>query len=438
MPKTSLTLKKIILLLGDVVLLYISLFLTLFLGFWGEFTSEIFNLHLIPFSIIYLFWLIIFYISGFYDLHLIKSKLSFYARFVGAISANLIIGILFFYTVPFFGITPKTNLILNVSIYGILFLVWRRTFYSLFSVHFLNRTAVIGKGAEVENLKTQIRERPYLGYKIVPMDLENDLFTQIQEKNINTVIFDENLESHPQILKALYFCLPAKVDFLNFSQAYELITEKIPVSTISETWFLENLKEGERLFYDKIKRFIDIILASIILIFTLPLWLLIAVAIKLEDGGPVFYSQKRIGKDRKPFTLYKFRSMKVDAEKNGAVWAEKEDKRITRIGKLLRRLHLDEIPQMINVIKGNISLVGPRPERPEFVEQLEKEIPHYHLRHIIKPGFTGWAQIKFRYGRSVMDSKEKFEYDLYYLKNRNFLLDLGILLRTFQLFFKKE
>lgn len=130
--------------------------------------------------------------------------------------------------------------------------------------------------------------------------------------------------------------------------------------------------------------------------------------------------------------------MRPEAEKTtGPLWAKEKDERATKIGEFLRKTHLDELPQMINVIKGNISLAGPRPERPEFVRQLEKEIPHYHLRHIIKPGFTGWAQIKFRYGRSVMDSQEKFQYDLYYLKNRSLFLDLGILLKTFQLFFKK-
>ena len=130
--------------------------------------------------------------------------------------------------------------------------------------------------------------------------------------------------------------------------------------------------------------------------------------------------------------------MKVGAEKGKAIWAKKEDKRATKVGRFLRKIHFDEIPQMINVIKGDISLVGPRAERSEFVEKLEKEIPHYHLRHLIKPGFTGWAQIKFRYGRSVMDSREKFQYDLYYLKNRNILLDLGILLKTFRLLFRHE
>jgi lipopolysaccharide/colanic/teichoic acid biosynthesis glycosyltransferase len=130
--------------------------------------------------------------------------------------------------------------------------------------------------------------------------------------------------------------------------------------------------------------------------------------------------------------------MVKEAEKEGPKWAEIEDQRVTKVGKFLRRFHLDEIPQMINVIRGDISLVGPRPERPEFVEKLEKEIPYYNLRHIIKPGFTGWAQIKFRYARSVMDSLEKFQYDLFYIKNRSLLLDLKILLKTAQLIFKKE
>ena len=129
--------------------------------------------------------------------------------------------------------------------------------------------------------------------------------------------------------------------------------------------------------------------------------------------------------------------MKVGAEEGKAIWAAREDPRVTKVGGFLRRTHLDELSQMLNVFKGDISLVGPRPERPEFVKKLEKEIPHYHLRHIIRPGFTGWAQIKFRYARSLMDSHEKFQYDLYYIKNRFFFLDLGVLLKTFQLLFKR-
>ena len=430
--------RKILLFLGDAVLLYFSLLLTLFLRFLNDFNGSIFLLHLLPFSLLYLFWLIIFYIFGLYDLHLIKSKSALYSRFLVAILTGLVFGTMFFYAAPNLGITPKTNLVLNVLIFTVLFVTWRNLFYLLFSNYFLNRVTIVGQGEDVEKLKKEILEKPYLGFRLIRTDLEEDLLFQIEKEKIETVIFTEEFESNPTVLKALYFCLPAKINFLDFAEAYEIISEKIPVSMISQAWFLENLKEGEKGSYDKTKRFFDLAAAFFLLVITLPFWPFIAILIKLEDGGPVFYKQIRVGKDRKNFQLIKFRSMVVGAEKEGPKWAEKKDERITVVGKLLRNTHLDEIPQMINVLRGEISLVGPRPERPEFVEKLEKEIPHYNVRHLIKPGFTGWGQIKFRYGRSVVDSKEKFEYDLYYIKNRSLFLDLRILLKTFQLFFKRD
>jgi len=432
--------RQILLGVGDIFLLYLSLLIALSLGFWGNFSWGVFLEHLPPFSILYLFWLIIFYIFGFYDLNLLRTPFLFYVRAASGLLLSLGIGIIFFYLIPFFGITPKTNLLLNVLIFGFLFFGWRKLFYSLFSSYFLNRVAIVGSNPQSEELAKEIISQPYLGYKLVAfLSPEENLLSKIQEYNIETLIIAANLESNPRITKNLYRCLPSRVNFMDLARAYEIISEKIPVSFVSQTWFLENLKEREKGFYEKIKRIIDVILASIILLLTSPLWSFITLAIKLNDRGPIFYSQERIGKDEKPFLLTKFRSMRKDAEKEtGPVWAEKEDPRITKVGKFLRRTHLDEIPQMLNILKGDISLVGPRPERPEFVSQLEKEVPHYRLRYIIKPGFTGWAQIKFRYGRSIIDSFEKFQYDLYYLKNRSLILDLRILLKTFQLFFRKE
>jgi exopolysaccharide biosynthesis polyprenyl glycosylphosphotransferase len=296
----------------------------------------------------------------------------------------------------------------------------------------------LGEGKETENLKKEISQNPSFGFKIVPLDPKKPLAEQIKKEGIDTIIFTEELEEDPKFLTALYLCLPMGVNFLDFATAFEEITEKIPVSMLSKNWFLKNLREGEKKIYDKFKRVFDLILALVILILTFPLWLIVALAIKIEDGGPVFYIQERVGKNKKIFKLIKFRSMIKEAEKRGPKWAEIEDQRVTKVGKFLRRFHLDEIPQMINVLKGDISLVGPRPERPEFVEKLEKEIPYYNLRHIIKPGFTGWAQIKFRYARSIEDSLEKFQYDLYYIKNRSLFLDLKILLQTLRLFFKEE
>ncbi|MFH1423675.1 MAG: sugar transferase [Candidatus Nealsonbacteria bacterium] len=438
---TTLGFRKILLFMGDINILYLSLFGTVFFGFGGKFSWEIMSGHLLPFSILYFFWLIIFYIFGLYDLGAIRIRVVLYPKILGAILCGLGLGMVFFYLVPLFGITPKTNLLLNVLIFGVLFLIWRKLFSVVFSFRFFNNVAILSKDPQkIETLAKEIALRPYLGYKLTAtFNDSKDLLAKIQEKKINALIVAEDFETDFDLLENLYQCLEARIIFLDWSQAYELFCEKIPTAFLQKKWFLENLKEGERKFYDKIKRGQDLILAAILLIVTSPLWPLIVLLIKLGDKGPVIYRQERIGKDRKPFLLLKFRSMNVEAEsKTGPVWAKKEDHRVTKAGKLLRETHLDELPQMINVLKGDISLVGPRPERPEFVEKLEKEIPYYHVRHLIKPGFTGWAQLKFRYGRSVMDSKEKFQYDLYYLKNRSPLLDLGILLKTFQLFFKKE
>ena len=439
-----LNLRRFLLLMGDIFLLYLSLLITVFSGFFRvkrDFGWDVFLEHLLPFSFLYLTWLIIFYIFGLYDLSAIRLRVVIYPKILGAVSAGLGLGMIFFYLVPFFGITPKTNLILDTLIFGILFFIWRKIFYSLFSSLFFNNVAVLGGDSQkIKDLAKEITSRPYLGYKLVANFSDGrNLLSKVREKKIDTLIVTEDFETDFNLLENLYQCLEARINFLDWSQAYELFCEKIPTTFLNKKWFLENLREGERRFYDKIKRGQDLILASLFLALTLPLWPLIALLIKLGDGGQVFYRQERIGKDKKPFFLLKFRSMKPKAEeKTGAVWAKKEDPRVTKVGRWLRRLHLDEIPQMINVLIGEISLVGPRPERPEFVVQLEKEIPHYHIRHLIRPGFTGWAQLKFRYGRTIMDSQEKFQYDLYYMKNRSILLDLGILLKTFQLFFKKE
>lgn len=395
--------------------------------------------HLVPFSIIYFFWLIVFYIFGLYDLNIVRARETFYTRILSALLTALAVGISFFYLFPIYEVTPKTNLVLNILIFATLLFFWRKIFLTVFSSKFLTKIGIIGQNAQAQELTKEINSRPYLGYRLIELKRGENLTSQIKENKVDTILIPPDLAFDSELIKNLYLCLSTKVKFLDWPRAYEIITQKIPISFINHIWFLENLEEGEKFFYDKVKRILDIILAGIIFTFTLPVWLLIAVLIKLGDGGPVIYNQERIGKDGKPFLLLKFRSMKPGAEKTtGPLWAKEKDERTTEIGKFLRKAHLDELPQMINVLKGDINMVGPRPERPEFVQRLEKEIPHYHLRHIIKPGFTGWAQIKFRYGRSVMDSQEKFQYDLYYLKNRSLFLDLGILLKTLQLLFRKD
>jgi len=432
-------LRQIVLILGDIILAYTALVLTCYFGFWGNFSWEIFYEHLFPFSLLYFFWFILFYIFGLYDLNLIRPKLESLTRIGQSFLVCLLIGLGFFYLMPIFDISPKTNLAINISIFGILFLIWRQLFYQLFSSIYLQNVAFLGKNPLAQRLAKEIENQPQLGYKFIGfLDLEKNLYPQLKRKKIETLIIAHKFGSSSKLAQDLYKCLPLRINFLDLSQAYEALLHKIPIDFVSQTWFLQNLSEGDKKIYDKAKRFIDIILTSLIIVIISPLCLISALLIKLEDKGPILYKQKRVSKDGESFWLTKFRSMRTDAENGKAKWAEKDDPRITKIGKLLRRLHLDELPQMINILKGDISLVGPRPERPEFVKKLEKEIPHYHLRHIIRPGFTGWAQIKFRYGRTIEDSHEKFQYDLYYIKNRSLFLDLGILLKTFQLFFIRE
>lgn len=219
------------------------------------------------------------------------------------------------------------------------------------------------------------------------------------------------------------------VDLRSF---YEHVAERLPVLHITEEWLL--LNEGFSLTTGgslrRLKRAMDVLISLLLLIPAAPVMLLSALIIRLESPGPVIYTQKRVGLNEKEFTVYKFRSMRQDAEKNGAVWASKDDARVTHFGKFIRKVRIDELPQIWNILRGDMSFIGPRPERMEFVTQLKKSIPYYSLRHTVKPGLTGWAQVCYPYGASEEDARNKLEYDLYYIKNMSILLDFKIILKT--------
>ncbi len=432
--------RQLILTIGDIALAFLALLLALNIRYWGNLKPSIFNQHLLPFAIIYFVWIIFFYIFGLYDLKTIGPKGELFQRMAQCFSVCLAVGLAFFYLIPFFGITPKTNLLLDIVIFAILIFLWRKVFFVLFSSVYRSNIMFLGKTPLALSLSNEIKNQPQLGYKLIGfLNEKADLSAQIKKHKINVLIISENIEKNSGLADQLYQCLNLKITFLSLDKAYEKILGKIPIDFVNQAWFLKNLSESEKSSYDKIKQITDFVIAGILIIITSPVWLIASVAIKLDDKGPIFYKQERVGRNRKNFLIFKFRSMIINAEKMGAMWAEKKDPRITSAGAVLKKFHIDEFPQMLNVLRGDISLTGPRPERPEFVKQLEKEIPHYHLRHIIKPGFTGWAQTRFiQYARSTQESHEKFQYDLYYIKNRSFLLDLGILLKTFLLFFKTE
>lgn len=222
------------------------------------------------------------------------------------------------------------------------------------------------------------------------------------------------------------------VTWADFIEAY---LRKIPVEHIQMDWFLFHSGYGllTQAGLVRVKRLHDLLLSIVFLLLSWPIMLIAALAVKADSRGPALFSQRRTGLKGREFTIYKFRSMRTDAEAAGPQWATEKDSRVTRIGNFLRKSRLDELPQLINVLKGDMSFIGPRPERPEFNEDLEKQIPFYAIRHLVRPGLTGWAQISYPYGASVTDAKNKLEYDLFYIKNYSFILDYSILLRTIKI-----
>ena len=424
--------KRPLMLLVDILLLYLALWLMLKLRF-GPDAGLMWQKHFLAFSVIYPLWLLSFYVFGLYDLNLAKNTPSFYWAILKATVLNGLLSTTLFYLFPYFlGVTPKTNLFLNLLFFGILFSLWRYLYNSFVKSSTLGREIVIiGKNPKSLELAEKINSNPQLGYKIAAI-IDPEKIEELNLKtnpNICTIVTAVNLDHYPELAKKLYQHL-AYFNFENFPDFYEKISGKVPLSQIDEIWFLNNLKERERVIYEKIKRLSDILIGLIVGAITILIFPFIALAIKLDSPGPIFYKQVRAGRNGKNFSLIKFRSMEKEAEKNGAVWAEKNDPRITGIGKILRKSLIDELPQFIDILKGEISSIGPRPERPEFIAQLEEEIPFYQNRHIVKPGLTGWAQVNFKYGNSKEDALEKLQYDLYYIKNRSLFLDLKIILKT--------
>jgi len=223
------------------------------------------------------------------------------------------------------------------------------------------------------------------------------------------------------------------IDIIEDIGFYEGITGKILVDKLRPSWLIFSAGFEQARLQLAFKRVYELVTAAAVLIILLPVIVAVAVAVKLDSRGPVFFKQERVGQNGEIFTVYKFRSMREDAEEQtGPVWAAGDDDRVTRVGRFLRKTRLDEVPQLFNVVRGHMSFVGPRPERPFFVEQLSKEIPYYVKRHAVKPGITGWAQVRYSYGASVEDAKEKLQYDLYYVKNLSLLLDLEVIIDTFK------
>ncbi len=441
---TANKIRNLFILAGDILALYLSLFLALFIRYsseFGRFTDQ----HLMPFSFIFVPWLLVFYVAGLYDQRRLRNDIDFLKTLSLAITINAVLAMFFFYLIPYFGITPKTNLLIFLAVFAVIEIIWRRSFNRMtVSISDKTKIALVGSSRSAEEISDFIKENPQLGYEVATWLKNKEDFSYLKEisdwenlikKNgIGLIIIPRYFKNEPEAAKIFYRLLTLGIDIVDIPAFYETIFNKIPLDEINEEWFLDEIVEKEK-SYSSIKRGVEFALALALGIVLLPLEILIAVLVKITSAGPVIYKQVRVGENGKEFLLYKFRTMRIDAESNGPKWAEKNDSRATAIGGLLRHTHLDELPQLANIIKGEISFVGPRPERPEFTKVLRGKIPHYEVRHLIKPGVTGWAQVNYRYGASEEDAAEKLKYDIYYLKNRSLILDVAIVLKTLKSFF---
>lgn len=442
--------KKYILIIGDVIILYFSLWLTLLARF-GNPSQDLVIRHIWPFSFVFLVWITIFFIDELYELNFLQGAVKLFVKILRGTVITALVASTFFYfaTDWLFTIKPQRVLLIQILIALILLYVWRIIFHKLSrSPKISNKILIIGFNKLAEEIIEKVNSTPQLGLKVAAILTDN---TQVPDKYKNLVIqkpYSElknvctqhkiksivsavNPRENSELLKNLFACLPLKINFYEIAGFYEKITGKIPVQAIEQMWFLENLEENKKNLYARVAKIIDTIVAIVLLIITLPFLPFVALAVKLTSKGPVLFKQVRVGQNSENFKVIKFRTMVNDAEKEGAKWATKNDARVTTVGKFLRKTRIDEIPQLVNVLKGEMSLIGPRPERPEFVSQLQESIPFYNERLLVKPGLTGWAQVVGpSYGGSVEESLEKLQYDLYYIKNRSLGLDISIYLRT--------
>ncbi|OGL72389.1 hypothetical protein A3F28_01175 [Candidatus Uhrbacteria bacterium RIFCSPHIGHO2_12_FULL_57_11] len=450
MDRAIVKLKQLILLSGDLAIFYLALWAALIArGLFPRTVLIGWSGHVVPFSIVFLAWLIIFYTNGLYDLAAARNEARFLRKAAAGFAAAAIAAVAFFYLVPFFWIEPRTTLAFDLLITSALWILWRTIFNATIASRALRtRVCFIGWNPEAAELTRIIHARPNVGYQVAAVVAPNvnptlpsgssiaikqdfsRLSDFLRSERVATVVMAMSPRTTPELARPLYESIFLKLAFTDIIPFYEQLTGRIPVSAITRIWFLENLREAEKRFYDVIKRAGDLAMAAAIGIFTIAISPLVAAAISVNSRGPIFYRQERVGKDGKPFRIVKFRTMVRDAETNGAQFASKDDSRVTRVGRFLRAARIDELPQVWNVIRGEMSFIGPRPERPEFVRQLEEAMPFYSMRHLVQPGLTGWAQVNYSYAATLEENLEKLQYDLFYIKNRSLLTDLAIMLRT--------
>jgi exopolysaccharide biosynthesis polyprenyl glycosylphosphotransferase len=410
-----------------------------------------------PALFVYLYWLMVFFMVGLYRSWYAASRFDELALLFKSIT----LGCLFLFFAVFVDdqsqrTVPVSSRMLIAIYWGVLLmcvstgrLAMRSIQRAMLIAGIGARNAVIiGSIEKARDLYEQVIQYPALGYRVVgfvgvgagrsskqgaePRMLGklDDLHDLISSHDVREVLIALDSSDHDRLLEIMAKCNSHKVGMKIMPDMYDIISGQARTNAIYGFPLIEISPQLMTPWEESLKRMLDIVVSMLILVVGMPIWILIAAIVKLESPGQILYKQERVGKDGELFSIIKFRSMREDAEKAGPQWANKKDPRITRVGKWLRKLHLDEVPQFINVLNGHMSLVGPRPERPMFVESLSKEIPLYTRRLKVRPGITGWAQVKHQYDESIEDVRKKVQYDLYYIENMSLRMDMKILFST--------
>lgn len=441
--------RKLFLLFGDIIIIILSINL----AFIIRLKKSVITYLSLNEAIMIILLMLAICLTSFYsfDLYNIKEKFTSsrsLANLIGSLILISLISIGFFYIFPY--VIGRGVFLISLILIGIFVATWRLSYSFFFRLTVPGRNIlIVGIGSSAKTIYSSLKKNPE--YKIVGFIGEDPKIKEFLEMkilgnslslekvakdyNIDDIVVTSPSTGNKDLNKALVKCKMQGISIYDMGTFYEYLMGRLPIVYIEERWLLYSNgfdKLGSKI-NKRIKRFIDVLKSSLLLIITSPIGIIISIIIKMSSKGPVFLIQERIGENQRPFKLIKFRTMVSDAEKGKPVWAEDNDPRVTKIGKILRKTRLDEWPQLINVIKGEMSLVGPRPEREFFVRKLVEKIPFYSLRFSVKPGLTGWAQINYRYGASEQDALEKLQYELYYIKNMSLFLDLRILLKTMRI-----
>jgi lipopolysaccharide/colanic/teichoic acid biosynthesis glycosyltransferase len=419
--KKEISLIKFIFIIVDFALFYLALNFALLFRFGFEFSGH-FSEHFLPFLFLFPIYLLLLLSFNLYDFYFLNFRILL-ARIFYFTIASLLSGVVYFYFgQTIFNISPKTNLLIFIFSFSILLIFSRFLLLKIFSrrktfVYFL------GNGILQQKLEKDLIGHPFFIFA-------GTWVFDNKNKNNSIIVIDPNCILTKKEFQDILALDIAVFDFIDF---YEKFLNRIPLEAITSDWIIRQIMPGETKIYFYFKRIFDLMLSTFIFFFLfLPLFLPIAILIYISDPGPIFFRQKRVGYKGMIFELIKFRTMR-QIKKTDNKWAVgNEEKRIFLFGKFLRKTHLDELPQIFNLFKGDLTLVGPRPEQPQIVNDLEKIIDFYELRVLVRPGLTGWAQVNYKYPENIDETKIKLEHDLYYLKNANIFLDLLIIIKTFQ------